>query len=605
MINLTDNKWMQILVCGISGLLIGPGFLFFLYPIRNIHPVIIFLFILTGCCLSYCMLSGSFHRTLRFLNRKQRIFFQFLLVFLSIIITLGLRGHQTHLLNNGPLITVIVYLSAVSFIFLLLTALLWSILRYSQKELPHLLPKWYILIYTLLPFGLSMIYFWAFFPGILVIDSVNQWQQAHSLFFNDWHPVMMTWIISLLTKVWDNPAAFVILQFSATSLITGYVIYTFRCLGTNRWVTLSGWLFLTFFPMTALYSVIIWKDTLFSYLILLLTTLLIQIIRSRGGWLKSPVHLLFLYITLSGMVFFRHNGWPVLLATLVIFPVFFRKKFLRMYAVFVAVAVTYLVVTGPVFSHYKVYPADKTESLSIPLQQIGRIVSENGNINEAQKAYFNQIFPLERWSNTYQPSQSDPVKFSRGFNKAIIRNNPGAFINNWFAVVRQNPALSIQATLDMEQLVFKLHIPQDQMKPILRYKAFDSFRPVFFLPQKVIEKKHVDYKPFNYAQYGSNRANTHLAWIIENYGKIYTNKIIRPFMMPAFYMYLILIFLFIIIIKGNWKLTLAILPAALNLGSVAAAIPAQDPRYLFSNYLLVVPFFFLATLIAGRGEKDV
>lgn len=58
-------------------------------------------------------------------------------------------------------------------------------------------PRRHILYFSILPLLISLLYFWAFYPGILMADSVNQWQQAHSTFYNDWHPVVMTWMIKL------------------------------------------------------------------------------------------------------------------------------------------------------------------------------------------------------------------------------------------------------------------------------------------------------------------------------------------------------------------------------------------------------------------------
>lgn len=601
-----NNKFsLNLTISILAGLSVGTGTYFYTHPFQNIHLISLILFVLAGGIFSYGIVSGSFFKPYRLLSKKGRIFSFIFLIVLSLIMTAALKPASFHLWGYHLLTAAVVSVAAFLFLLFFVSAVTWLLLTFSKNSEASVQKKRYILIYALLPLAVSLIYFWAFYPGILVIDSVNQWQQAHSTFFNDWHPVMMTWIILLTTKVWDNPAAFVIVQFTLASAIVGYVVYIFRSLGVNRWLVIAGWLFLSLFPMDALYSVIIWKDTLYCYFLLWLTTMLVLVIHSKGVWLKSYAHLIGLYLSIAGLIFFRHNGWPVLLVTIVIFPFFFRKNYWRMYGVFIAAAVTFLIVTGPIFSYYHVYPADKTESLGIPIQQIGGIIKNNGKMSPSQKSFFNRIFPAKEWKRAYQPSQVDPVKFHKGFNKTPIRTHPISFAENWASIVLQNPKQATSAFLSMEQLVYKLNVPQNQMRPIFRYKAFSSYRPVYFLSAKTIKQDHVHYKPFHYSAYGSQYANAGLASLIKSYNHLFLSGLTRIFVLPAFYLYLTAVCLFVIILKGKWKLLLAAVPAFLNLGSMAAAIPAQDPRYLFSNYLLFIPFLFLATLIAGKREQNV
>ncbi|MDD9147230.1 DUF6020 family protein [Sporolactobacillus sp. CQH2019] len=589
----------------IGGPIVGTGFSLLSHQAGRLSPVFVLFFAIIGGFLCFGVAGQAFFGPYRSLNKKMKEFaFLFLFLFAAVL-TVALKVPRFYLSDAGFFAAAAVYAAAFLFLLFSLLAIVWLSTLLPGPDEAAGPPKRTVLLYSAPPMLLSLLYLWAFFPGILVIDSVNQWQQAHSIFFNDWHPVVMTWIIVLTTKLWDNPAAFVILQLVCADLISGYVIYAFRKMGTNKWMITAGWLFLTFFPLSALYSVTIWKDTLYCYFLLLLTTVLIQIIRSEGKWLKSSIHLLILYLSIAGLIFFRHNGWPVLLALFVIFPFFFRKNYLRMYAVFLAAVVSFLIVTVPVFSYFKVFPADKLESLAIPVQQAGGIIKGNGEMTAAQKQYFNHIFPLSRWKQKYQPTQVDSVKFSTGFNKNYIRQNPAAFALNWSAIVRQNPVIAAKSFLSMEQLVYKLNIPQSEMRPIFRYKAFNSYRPVYFLSPKTVKRYHIHYQTFYYSKYGTQYANTGLASIIEDYDSVFLHGMARILVLPALYLYLTIVLLFVVVLKGQWKLLLAALPAALNLGTIFAAIPAQDPRYLFSNYLLIVPFFFLISLIGKKGETHV
>lgn len=595
-------KPVQIVISLLAGIFIGVGFVLFSYPLKNVPFFYTPLFSLAGMLLCYTVLDKSIWQPYRNLNKGRKWLSFIFIVLLSAMLTLALKGPQPHLQDSPLFLVAYTYLAVFLFFFFvqLIAIKLLYMVHTQDKQGP--VPKRHILYYAALPFFISLLYFWAFYPGILVIDSVNQWQQAHANFFNDWHPVMMTWLIKLTTVFWDNPASFVILQFLLTSLITGYVLYSFEKLKINKWLLTIGLLFLSFFPLFPLYSVIIWKDTLYNYFFLLFTTMLIQIIYTKGKWLHSFMNLIGLFLSVCGVVFFRHNGWPVLLGTIVILLFFLRKKYWRMYGVFVVVVATYLIVTHPIYHYFKVYPSEPTEAYAIPIQQVGRIIKDNGQMTASQKQYFNQVFPLNEWKQTYHRAEVDPVKFSGDFHRKVIDANKKEFFVNWAAVSLQNPKLAFAAFYDEVQLAWKLYVPQQQMRPIFRYKSFNDMGPVYFLSSTNVKKYHIDYKPFHYNSYGSQNANQSLSGLIQRINQPFEKGMLRVLVMPGFYLFMAILFLFISILKGNWIYLLTAVPMFLNVGSMFAAIPAQDPRYFFTNFLLVVPYFFVATLSCRKRD---
>ncbi|MGG3751508.1 DUF6020 family protein [Heyndrickxia coagulans] len=594
------QKTMHAVLSFVIGILAGLGFLLFSYSFKSVpgwYPVF---FALAGSSLAY----GAIFWNIGWMKRPLKwASFLFSLV-LSVIVTFALKGPQQHLAHQPFLINCLIYLATVLFLLFAMLLAIKILYALTESRAEGDVPRRHILYFSILPLLISLLYFWAFYPGILMADSVNQWQQAHSTFYNDWHPAVMTWLIKFTAHIWDTPASYVIFQFILTALITGYVFYVFEKLRVKKPVLWLGYAFFCFLPLIPLYSVVIWKDTLFSYFLLAFTVMLIQIIDSNGKWLRSFPHLLFLYFSVCGVIFYRHNGWPVLLATIVIFLFFLRKRYLYMYGVFALAVITFLVVTGPVYKHYKVFPADETESYSIPYQQIGRIVKENGHITPAQRAVINQVMPIPDWKKYYHPTDVDMIKFRPHFDRAYIKSHKKAFFSTWFALCRQNPKLALEAFYDQEKLSWKLYIPdEDLRRPIFRNKDFEKYRPVYFMTQKNVQKYHVHYKWFYYKDYGSDLANKTLSSWITQINQRFSHGILRVLLMPAFYLYLILLFLFTTILKGNWRLVIAAVPMFLNLGSMFAAIPAQDIRYFFPNFLLAVPFFFLATLTSRKRDS--
>ena len=65
----------------------------------------------------------------------------------------------------------------------------------------------------LIVFGISMIllgvYYVAFYPGGIIIDSFNQWYQVQTGVYVDWHPVVHTLLFMKLPSLICNSLAFV------------------------------------------------------------------------------------------------------------------------------------------------------------------------------------------------------------------------------------------------------------------------------------------------------------------------------------------------------------------------------------------------------------
>ena len=72
---------------------------------------------------------------------------------------------------------------------------------------------------------------------------------------------------------------------------------------------------------------------------------------------------------------------------------------------------------------------------------------------------------------------------------------------------------------------------------------------------------------------------------------------------PAIYLFSIVLLLFIATLQGRFKLSLIALPVLLNAASVAVALPAQDVRYLYANFL-VLPIIFLATITRKQHKEE-
>ncbi|WMT19835.1 DUF6020 family protein [Parageobacillus toebii] len=543
----------------------------FFSPIhRDIFAEGVFLFFLLFAAY-YIVLQNKAH-LLSLFRSKQWIAGLFMLLF-PFFAVLSMKGEQTHLQHSPLFIKFLIYIGtyvSTSIIVLFVASLILSI----KPNRPNPDKKrGLIFVYALPSLIVWPFYLIAFFPGTMTADSIFQWEQAHTGKFNDWHPVMYTFFIMLVTAVWDSPAAIVIAQIIIISIVIGYCLFELEKAGAPKWAVWTVSILFAVSPVNGIYSITVWKDILYSTFILLFTTLICKLIMTNGNWLNRFPSFIFFTMAALGVVFFRHNGFVVCLASLIILFAVFRHLWKRWLLVISLVVVIHYAVTGPLFTYLNVTPSDPNEALSIPTQQIARVIAYNGEMTEQQAEYINKIMSLDLWKKFYNPYVTDPIKFSGYYNKrAIFPDHLSTYLRTWWEICLQNPRLVIEAMMKQTSLVWQMNEPNDGYTSMFVTNVFYGNK--FGLKNEVI------------SQPITNMVGTYLKWS-ETTGK--------PFLWrPAVYMFSILLFTFIAFLRNDRKAWLLPIAVLLNAGTVFIALPAQDFRYLYSNSLV----FFIAFLFA-------
>lgn len=516
------------------------------------------------------------------LSRSKRWAAGLFMLLFPLFAVISMKGEQTHLQHSPLAVKFVIYIGTYVSI-IMLTLFIVSLILSVTPDRPDPGKKWgYIFVYALPPLIVWTFYLIAFFPGAMTADSIFQWEQAHTGKFNDWHPLMYTLFIMLVTSVWDSPAAIGIAQIIIISLVIGYCLFELEKAGAPKWAVWAVSILFAVSPINGIYSITVWKDILYSTFILLFTTLIGKLIMTNGDWLKRFPAFIFFTVTALGVVFFRHNGFVVCLATLIILSAAFRHLWKQWLLVLSLVVAIHYAVTGPLFAYLKVTPSDPNEALSIPTQQIARVITYNGKMTEQQAEYIHKIMPLDLWKKLYNPYLTDPIKFSRHYNRqAIFPDHLSTYLQTWWEICRQNPRLVIEAMAKQTSLVWQMNEPKDGYTSM--------FVTNVFYGNKFGLKNEVIFQPI------TKTVGTYLKWS-ETAGK--------PFIWrPAVYMFFIILFTFIAFLRNDRKALLLPIAVLLNIGTVFIALPAQDFRYLYSNSLV---FFiaFLFALVSYRNDGN-
>lgn len=179
-----------------------------------------------------------------------------------------------------------------------------------------------------MPFIIFMYYLYIFDPGILTFDSYHQIHQIASNDFDNWHPFFHTFIEMLCLKIYANPKSVCILQ-----ILTFSTIWMVICKYHRNEEETKNFIFqfiitliISIIPINAIFSITLWKDILFSYLVLFLC-FLIEVLIDKNNDL-SYLFMIILSLTMAFVCQLRPNGLIIVSAVLIILcDLFIQKKY--------------------------------------------------------------------------------------------------------------------------------------------------------------------------------------------------------------------------------------------------------------------------------------
>lgn len=337
----------------------------------------------------------------------------------------------------------------------------------SQKDSVGL-PLWKLSLgIGFLLFICSLPIWLAYYPGICAYDSYSQVRQIVEQTYNTHHPLFHTlilrfylWIGTLLGHSNIGIALYTLVQLFLLSFACGYSVATgyfaiLIKLGNNKakWGALVLTLLYLICPFQPFMAISVTKDIPFSICFLLFTASLIRIILIK----KSCVKLYALCLSsLFATILFRNNGIYAALCfavSLALIAFLNRKKGNQKYSI-LAIGTILILLAGFIFNSLlaavlHATPADKREMLSVPIQQIARVMAYHSSdddfvITEAEQDLIDD-FLLDQSYFLYDPAISDPVK--RHTNTSVLLRRPKDFIKTYLHLFFRYPGEYVNAVL--------------------------------------------------------------------------------------------------------------------------------------------------------------
>lgn len=292
------------------------------------------------------------------------------------------------------------------------------------------------------------------YPGNVSEDPFAQIAEMvsgqYSNFNPFWHTILLQGALSAGYWLFGNANAavafFCVLQVLAVAFAFTYCLMTMYHYGVSRTFLFCAFLVYLIMPYHIALSITIWKDVLFSAGVLMTLCAFLRIVKGLNGEPRRDYLVLVLGSIL--MVLCRTFGWSVYLcfAVLAALCIRNRKKCIAMMGI---LAVVGWIVASPLLALLQIPGADSVEPVSIPIQQVSRVIAEGCEISDEDAELISQVVDLDKVPELYTNWLSDPMKMEiRGKNLEFFKENLSEFASLWIRLGRKYPVQYLKAWID-------------------------------------------------------------------------------------------------------------------------------------------------------------
>ena len=301
----------------------------------------------------------------------------------------------------------------------------------------------------------SSILFMAVYPGTLSPDSISQMTQLLEGSYSNHHPYYHTQIIHFCINIgmwlFDDINAAVALyscfSIAMMALCFTYVVETVDKATGNRRISIMMFIWYLVMPFHITYSITMWKDVFFGGVV---TGLVVSAYRYLHKVGQQKINFIVMTLTSVGVCLLRSNGWTAFFLTVLAFVIIYKSKYKNLIIMFAVVLAGTFVMKHQVLEVLNVSQPDTIEALSIPAQQIARVVVNGHELSEEQSELLGQVVDIDRIPETYVSYISDNIKnlVREKGNQDYIKTHRLEFIKLYFELGLEHPKSYVYAWVD-------------------------------------------------------------------------------------------------------------------------------------------------------------
>lgn len=322
------------------------------------------------------------------------------------------------------------------------------------------LRRFFPALVSALTFGYLMLWLIAYYPGGFCVDNIFQLSQAYYGYFDNWHPVLHTWVFFWIPwQIFHNAVGITLYQILLFSLAVGYLYRVLCRRGCPMWFLAGSWLFLILNYHTMRIMVSPLKDSALSIVSLVIFTQIIEIYETQGQWLKKPLHFLVFTVLCFMATGFRHNA-ILLTAPLYIILFVFQKnarKTILLSGILVLLGVLFM--NGPLMLWDRVCPPSnrQMETLGLPLTILSSVyMKDRSALSPDAIRFLDSLATQEEWNTIYQFGSFNSIKFSSSLplSDRIEQEGAMAILQYTVEAISRSPIWSTKAFITLTRQVW-------------------------------------------------------------------------------------------------------------------------------------------------------
>lgn len=425
------------------------------------------------------------------------------------------------------------------------------------------------------------------YPGNFTVDSREQIGQLLTGNYSNHHPFYHTITIKLFItlglKLFDDINAAVALyhvfQILFMSMCFSVALFTLYEKGISLKYIIIILVWYVLMPFHIMYSFTMWKDVMFGGFVLLFITFIFRVLNKIGS--NKIFNYAMLLISGLGVCLFRSNGFFSFVMISIIFFVLFGKSWKNICAMFAVIIALSFFMKHLVLSNLGINQPDTIEALSVPAQQIARVIIEHNDFKDEQRKLLSKVVDIEAVPENYNPCLSDPIKDlvrNKG-NQQYIKDNKFAYIKLYLEIGFKHPLTYIRAWTDQTKGFWNAGY--------LYWRWADLVSENEYGIKRTINSEKI------------NRYFNEYLWLFEN------NSFLQIFLCIGFYVWIDLFLCFISIIRKDKTGFFITIPLLAIIFSLLVSTPVYSEfRYAYSVFCSL-PFIIFATFCKnsiGRGE---
>ena len=452
-----------------------------------------------------------------------------------------------------------------------------------------------------------LIWFFLFFPGNTTADYYDEIYQYNTIqsytsssiilknenqFINGHHSAFHTFVVGKINNVGidlknENIGlalnAFIQIVFFA--IVLSYTFKLYKELKINykfRTIILLLYLFLPVFFVNAF---TVYKDAPFTMAMVLFSCILVETCYlDKRDW-KTIVKLI---ISSLLMMMLSKKGMYILVFSSIALIIMYFKNFKKLALLMLILLVLGVSYDKILYNVFDVTPGSIREILAVPIQQIGRTVSNHGDeLSKKDKESLNKVLEVDKLKDAYNPILADTIK-SYYFNKNYTDAEMKSFLQTYIKLFFKYPGTYISAFLNLTSGYTYIPAPRGMV-------YWNLTNDSFYVDGLTTYSK-------------SNRVKKTSAFVEDSYRIIMNSPGISMLFSMGLYFWLGILMIALSITKTKLKEAIPFIPLFVSILFLFVSPVNSNPRYVMpiaSLVIVLAPYFVLKYNERGNKYEEI